>query len=173
MIPQSCFWAGDCRYLHSTGWVSEISLSWGQARGEIPFLELQQQYPYVSFLLSSRQKVIPMTNSEGFLFLCNLSCSSVSGWWGCLWHRRTAGSLSRLSVSSSSRSLSGQRILSALLPQLLPSDSVSSLLILNGLERMEVGGGGKNLLYLQFWQGSSGRGCFLSSVFKAGHGSLL
>lgn len=40
---------------------------------------------------------------------------------------------------------SGQRILSAVMPQLL-SDSVSSrLLVLNGLERMEVGGGGRNI----------------------------
>lgn len=71
----------DCRYLCSTAWFSGISLSWGQVSRRNPAFRI----PYVSILLSSRQKVIPKTSSEGCMFfLCSLSCSSVSGWCVCV-----------------------------------------------------------------------------------------
>lgn len=136
----------DCRYLCSTAWFSGISLSWGQVSRRNPAFRI----PYVSILLSSRQKVIPKTNSEGCLFFFVQPELQQRVWvvCVCLLSVSDTGQRSLQAVFLSPAAVdpqSGQRILSAVMPQLL-SDSVSSrLLVLNGLERMEVGGGGRNI----------------------------
>lgn len=82
----------------------DFSRTWGLSRRNPG---PREQSPHVSVLRSSRQKVIPNTNSEGFLVFCHLRCSSLSLWCACLLvsHRRTAISLSCLYVSSSTGSV--------------------------------------------------------------------
>lgn len=90
-----------------------------------------------------------------------------------LWLGRTAVSLSCLYVSSSRISSvwakdSGCSAASA------AAFSVSSrLLILNGLERTELGGGAEILHTLDFWHSTSDRGWFSCCMFKAEHGFRL
>lgn len=160
-------------------WLVELdfSLSWGldsRWAGEIQaFCRLREPYPYISILLSSRQKVIPNTNSEGFLIFCNLRCTSLSLWCACL-HWRTAVSLSRLYVSSSSISsvwakdtvCSAASAAAFRQHQLSASDS-------EWFGEDKRGRRGRNLPRSQFWHGTSDIGWFSCHMFKVGHAYLL